>query len=149
MKRLKYIWPPAILLFAAIGLRTMAEPPSLDPIPSAVTDAAADEPRIVLPVRVERVVDGDTLDVTVEIRARVRLLDCWAPEAGTETGAASTGYLQKLAESKRGWLSIPIGEGNGLQSLFSFGRILGRVSVGSVDVSEEQVRAGHATKEKQ
>jgi len=32
---------------------------------------------------IERVIDGDTLDVTICRRVRVRLLDCWAPELRT------------------------------------------------------------------
>lgn len=125
------------------------------PRPEILKPAPVDaSPKLVLPCRVLRVVDGDTVDVVIPIRARVRLLDCWAPEVRganlieKRRGLASADYLHALAHDKPGVLTVPLGDGNGLSDLFSFGRILGRVQVDGRDLATEQVRAGHATKNK-
>lgn len=128
-----------------------------DPGPQIVapkpTPTAA-EPKLVLPCRVVRVVDGDTIDVVIPIRARVRLLDCWAPETRTTNvitkhrGEASAEHLRANANDRPGVLTVPIREGNGLSNLFSFGRLLGKVSVEGQDLGELQIATGHATPKK-
>lgn len=102
-----------------------------------------------LPIKVERVVDGDTLDVTLTIKSRVRLLDCWAPEAKDEGGQQATDHLRELALHQHGLLTIPIEPDKGLSALFTFGRVLGRIEVNGTDLSTAQVAAGFATREKQ
>lgn len=123
-------------------------PPQSRQVVRLPTDA---EPKLVLPCRVLRVVDGDTLDVVIPIRARVRLLECWAPETHGEEkvlGTFSAVHLNGLAKDKPGVLTVPIKDGNGLADLFSFGRLLGYVSVDGQDLSKAQVKAGHATARK-
>lgn len=97
--------------------------------------------------KVERVVDGDTLEVVITKKLKVRLLDCWAPEMKEAGGPESKAFMQNLVEGREVYLLIPGDEeefGN-----FTFGRVLGRVllhtETGIVDVAKESVGAGHAT----
>lgn len=104
-------------------------------------------------VTIVRVVDGDTLDVQITLEIRVRLLDCWAPETRTRDldekarGMASKQYLQGLVEDGSAVLYVPW-ESNKISDVFTFGRVLGHVWTEGVNLSEEMVRAGHATVEK-
>ena len=112
---------------------------------------------------VTRVVDGDTLDITVTRTLRVRLLDCWAPESKSDprvaedqrerekaAGIASKNNLIKLASGASVRLHIPT-DGSGVVARVStMGRVLGTVWVAGSDKSlnELQVSSGHATKTK-
>lgn len=100
--------------------------------------------------KVDRVVDGDTVEVVIQKKLKVRLLDCWAPELKEPGGPESKLFMQSLVGGRTVYLVIPGNEedfGN-----FTFGRVLGRVlfktDTGIVDVSNESVAAGHATKSK-
>lgn len=120
------------------------------------------QPALILPGRIHHHVDGDTLDVVFEIRARVRVLECWAPELESKAymktaerlgvatpGVSSLEHLQRVAPLGAPCVvNVPIAEGNGLSDLFSFGRILGHVQVDGKDLATEQVRGGHATRRK-
>lgn len=106
------------------------------------------EPQLTLPIEVNRIIDGDTLDVDITIPAVVRLRDCWAAERNSAEGEQAAAHLRELCQGKRGTLKVPIQPGKGLADLFSFGRLLGWVEVGGVDVSKAQCLAGHATAEK-
>jgi len=95
-----------------------------------------------------RVIDGDTVDVEIRRVLRVRLLDCWAPESRTrdleekKRGLASKAHLKKLIDGKDAVLHIP---GNvDFKKVLTFNRLLGRLWVDGNDVSESQVKAGHA-----
>ena len=120
----------------------------------AVCATFADAPPIgwTTQCRIVRVVDGDTLDVEVTKKLRVRLLDCWAPETRTtdatekERGLDSAAHLRNAVLGKIATLHIP-GDTDFSDTL-SFSRLLGRVYVGNVDLSEWQVRNGHATERK-
>lgn len=111
-------------------------------------------PGLVTPVRVVEVYDGDTVTVEWTLRARVRLLDCWAPEIRTtdteekQRGLAAKAHLQQLCDGQQALLEIPTSEASGLQELFTFGRVLGRIWVGEQDVSAQMVRDGFATARK-
>lgn len=105
-------------------------------------------PHLTLPVKVERVIDGDTLEVTLVIKSHVRLLDCWAPESHDPGGPEATASLRELALHQDAMLTVPIKPGKGLSELFTFGRVLGYVNVNGTDLSQAQCAAGHATKEK-
>ena len=87
-------------LFAGVGLvwgvllmTTMPEPPA-KPVPGWATTCELD-----------RVIDGDTIDVRVSRVIRVRLLDCWAPETRDPGGPESTANLKKLLVGGLYWLS--------------------------------------------
>ena len=98
--------------------------------------------------RIERVVDGDTLDVTVIRKIRVRLLECWAPEKTQPAGRESLEAI-KQHEGEEAILFIPT-ESDTLDEIMTFGRVLGHVWLTGDDrsLSERQVEQGHATKEK-
>ena len=120
---------------------------------------------LTLPGQVVEVHDGDTVTVEVTIRARVRLIDCWAPEvtmdrrvpaaeqaAAKAAGNASREYLQQMvSKSPSCKLHIPR-TGDDIGDVTSMGRVLGKVWLSddaTRSVSERMVEAGHATKTKQ
>jgi len=105
-------------------------------------------------VRIIRVLDGDTVEVEFKHRAKVRLLDCWAPETRTKDlsekrrGILAKRFLTGLAEGRDARLEIP---GNvDIGKMFSFGRILGDLWLEGNDetLSSQMVNAGHATEKK-
>lgn len=110
------------------------------------------EPPLGLTTRAEvvRVLDGDTLEVEVKLKARVRLLDCWAPELRKEGGEESREHLIGLARpGSVVTLHVPAEKLRRLDDVFTFGRILGRVFANGQDVGIRMVMDGFATKEKQ
>lgn len=109
--------------------------------------------------RIVSAIDGDTIDVEVKRTIRVRLLDCWSPESRTTNadekrrGIAAKEHMEAAAVGCDAVLHVPGGKDT--KDLTTLGRVLGHVwllrSDGKPDtesLSEMQVRAGHATKEK-
>lgn len=93
---------------------------------------------------VARVVDGDTVDVQLDlgfdltVHARVRLAGVNAPELGTFAGRASAAYMREL---------LPEGASVDVRSVGwdkYGGRVDGRIEAVHGDVAELLVRAGHA-----
>lgn len=89
------------------------------------------------------VIDGDTVlfrpdHYSVASRAflKVRLADIDAPEADQPHGEAATRALRALALKRRATLDIVATD--------AYGRKLGRLRVGGVEVNAELVRRGHA-----
>lgn len=104
---------------------------------------------IEVPATVKRIIDGDTVEVEITIKAHVRLLDCWAAERNCNEGKRAATALRELALHEPGTLRIPYVPGGGIGQLFSFERLLGRVVLNDgTDLSEAMIRAGHATREK-
>jgi endonuclease YncB( thermonuclease family) len=107
-----------------------------------------------LPIEVMEVYDGDTLTVELRMRARVRLLDCWAPELKDEGGPASKAKLGELCRGEgrgaRGVLFVPLQRDGRLDKHFTFGRLLGHIWLDGddADLATQMVEAGHATREK-
>jgi endonuclease YncB( thermonuclease family) len=104
---------------------------------------------------VSRVIDGDTVDVTITRKIRVRLKDCWAPETRTrdsnerQKGIASKKHLEKLLrKNKHVVLHIPADKEGDIKDIFTFGRVVGYIFVDEQDVSSEMVSVGHATRKK-
>ena len=103
---------------------------------------------------VDRVIDGDTLDVELRLPVRVRLLDCWAPEVhGAEKpdGIRAKLELQELLpRGARVVVHVPTRQAHELSDVFTFGRILGNVwrTNDEKSVSERMVELGFATAEK-
>lgn len=103
--------------------------------------------------RVVEVYDGDTVTVEIVTRARVRLLDCWAPEIkGTrgekrELALRSKQHLAEIAEGREGEVFLPLTGADRLDDLLTMGRVLGSVYIGDkeLSVSEQQVAAGMAS----
>lgn len=109
------------------------------------------------PVRIERVIDGDTVVVTIERQVTVRLLECWAPETRTadpqerRRGRASAAHLATLLPPQTpATLYVPGSADGHVADLLTFGRVLGRIWCpgAECDVSALQVAAGHATPDK-
>lgn len=110
--------------------------------------AEPQQPALHLPCKIVEVYDGDTLTADITLRVRVRMLDCWAPEIKEPGGKESRDHLRELTLDKDGILYVPFGEAKTLGDVFSFDRVVGRVYVEGVDLSQQQVSAGHATKER-
>lgn len=104
------------------------------------------------PVKITSVYDGDTVVVEWTRTARVRLIDCWADEirttdvAAKKRGLAARDHLVKLAEGKEAVLFVPYHQNVGEQT--TLGRVLGKLSVNGVDLSDAMVASGHAFREK-
>jgi endonuclease YncB( thermonuclease family) len=104
---------------------------------------------------VDRVIDGDTLDVLITVPVRIRMLDCWAPEiTGGEKadGQVSKALLEQMApKGSQVHVNIPTTHVDALAGVFTFGRVLGEVwRVGDDEsLSALMVAAGAATREKQ
>jgi endonuclease YncB( thermonuclease family) len=108
-----------------------------------------------VPVRIVRVIDGDTLEVELTKRWRVRVLDCWCPESRTRNAeekvkglAAKTALESMVRDNERkGTLFVP--GHDDLSDAMTLGRVLGRLWLADGrDVAYVQRSAGHATKVK-
>ena len=104
--------------------------------------------------KVVRVPDGDTVDVEIRRRVRVRLLGCWAAESRRDPriknridrdaaklrGIAAKEHLTRVALGKRCVVMIPTraddDETSDVGDVFSLSRALGRVWVDGQDLSE-------------
>ncbi len=102
-------------------------------------------------------IDGDTVEVSVTRKIRVRLLDCWAPESRTRDlaekarGLESKRRLGELIDRAAGEviLQVPTGQDQELAEVFTFGRVLGRLWLpDGREVSATMVAEGLATKKK-
>lgn len=118
---------------------------------------------ISLPCIVNRVLDGDTIEVRLKEESpyvwKVRLIDCWCPETRTRDekvkakGMAAKVYAATMLEQHAGALSlyVPI-EGhveNIIHALVSFDRLLGHIFLDpNTTLSEVLVAAGHGTRAK-
>lgn len=106
--------------------------------------------------RVTEVIDGDTLEVQIVKKLRVRLIDCWAPETRTKddkekrSGILSKEHLRYLAAGREGTLLVPGHQDNELGDAITMSRALGRVWVDGQErsLSELQVAAKHAATRK-
>lgn len=99
---------------------------------------------IQLPCTVERIVDGDTIQVIFTMKMNVRFLDCWAPEKNTEEGKKAKAYLESLLKKgDKVTVEVPLVAGN--MPALTFGRLLGGVSKDGISLSHEMINAGHAT----
>lgn len=143
-----FVW---LVLFAAVvGAITSHDPPS-DPVVAGSVPVGsrpnADGWKRYQAV-VEKVVDGDTVDVVVDLgfdlslRGRFRLAGINAPEMSTEAGKASKARTEEL---------LPVASHVFVETFRSdakekFGRYLGRFiqADGKSDVCEILVREGHA-----
>jgi endonuclease YncB( thermonuclease family) len=103
---------------------------------------------------VERVLDGDTLDVVLQLPVRIRLLDCWAPEIhgiNKPEGVASKQQLERMAPvGSHVRVQVPTSNADALGDVLTLGRVLGNVWREGDDESLSQlmVAAGMATTEK-
>jgi len=117
-------------------------------------------PGLCLPCKWRRTVDGDTIvvDLGGTLTMHVRLLDCWAIETKYTAGRAAAHALESLLEETADqpmhvWFPPPRDSSptDGILALtelirhaISFGRFVGRIFAGSVDVGEWMIDHGHA-----
>ena len=103
---------------------------------------------------VTRVLDGDTIEVEIRRTVRVRLLDCWAPETRTRDkeekrrGIAARKALRDMVEDEQVLVDVPIEAQGKFGDSMTFGRVLGHVWCDGMDVANEMVMQGHATRTK-
>ena len=103
---------------------------------------------------VERVVDGDTVDVVLRIPVRVRLLNCWAPETrgfDAVEGAKAKSQLEKmLPMGCRVVVHVPTAQVDAMSGVFTFGRVLAEIyhPMDDESISQQMVRTGLATEAK-
>jgi len=108
------------------------------------------KPAITLPARVARVIDGDTVEVEVCAKIRVRMLDCWCPERYTPNGQKSKEATETLLPAgSECMLEVPLEGHDQVHDIFSFGRILGHLySEPFGSIAKRLVESGHATRSK-
>lgn len=104
---------------------------------------------ICLPCRVRRVVDGDTIDVSLawsDAIWRIRLLECWVADK-TESDARARALIEDLtSRARQTSVFIPIGQGEAhVSELLTLDRVLGRVFANDMDLSAHLVSMGLAT----
>lgn len=94
---------------------------------------------------VVRVVDGDTVDLLIDLglrvltKARVRLLGINAPEHNTSAGQASLAYLATVLPA-----GTQVTVTTHKDKTEKYGRWLAQISVGSTDVNAQMVAQGFA-----
>ena len=104
--------------------------------------------------KITRVVDGDTVDVLIERRMRIRLEDCWAPETRTRDkkekarGLAAKQFAKDKLLHRDVVVHIPSDPEGEIKDVFTFGRAIGRVFLDGEDFSAIMVREGLATQTK-
>jgi len=127
-----------------------------------VTQQSVPEPGWTTPATVVEVYDGDTITVEVTRRFRVRLLDCWAPEIrgkGVDAEQRQRGLnarenlLAMLPINSACTVHIPSDRQDAntpldIGSLTSMSRVLGEVYRDGINVGDQQIADGHATKTK-
>jgi endonuclease YncB( thermonuclease family) len=95
---------------------------------------------------IDRVVDGDTVDVNLMIPVRVRLRDCWAPETRgeeKEAGEAAKAQLERIIpRGVQVHVHVPTGEADAMTDVLTFGRALGDIYRLGDDESVAQLLVG-------
>ena len=103
-------------------------------------------------VEILRVVDGDTVDVRMDLgfnvwhKCRVRLLGINAPESRTrdkeekKRGLAAKSWLIDKLESAEDELEMKS------YGVGKYGRVLGEIYINEVNINELMVKEGHAVK---
>lgn len=96
---------------------------------------------------VVRVLDGDTVEVEIKKRIRVRFLDCWSRDR-TVKDVESSDMIKRECLGAKCLLHIP--GSVDIKDLFTFGRVLGYLYPPDSDIpiGEILVEKGLCTKEK-
>lgn len=94
------------------------------------------------PVKVIRVIDGDTVDVVWRgMVERIRMLNINTPERGKPGYREATRALRKLIGHEPVMLKF---ERNGKPSRGRYGRLLAYLYKGDVNINVEMIRLGHS-----
>ncbi len=133
----------AVFTLAAIGTQVEPSKEIQPPVPSITVGG-----------RIVRVIDGDTVEIAIEYRAHIRVIDCWAPEKNTPEGVKAMKFLQSQATIGRPCLvNIPLKRDIGKS--ITLGRLLGDIwlldekLVPSQPISKLMRDAGYATLQKE
>jgi endonuclease YncB( thermonuclease family) len=100
---------------------------------------------IKIPATVERVIDGDTIEVSINFKFHVRVLDCWAEENSTVEGKRATEFARTLlpAQSKVK-LQIPLLSKTCLPAM-TFDRVVSSIEThDGLDFAATMVNSGYA-----
>lgn len=109
---------------------------------------------ITAPVLVTDIIDGDTVEVEIRTKMRVRLLSVWAPEmrGGTadsrHAAQKSRQHLIALADGQPGILFVPATGAKQLGDIFTLNRVLGELWVYGENMGAVQIKDGHASSTK-
>lgn len=97
--------------------------------------------------RIERVIDGDTIDLTIDLgfrirlTQRIRLLNVNCPEHGTPEGNAATAFTTAWLAEHAPDLTVRTVK----DRQDKYGRILGTLMAGARILNDDLTAAGHAT----
>lgn len=111
-------------------------------------------PAIISSAKIIDVHDGDTVTVLVQKQLKIRLLDCWSPELSQPEGISAKNYLQSILKNDDE-IMVEIPLTTDISKSLTFGRFLGFIYKDingdgqEENISNEMVKAGHATKTKQ
>ncbi len=111
------------------------------------------EPAYLYRAHVVRVVDGDTIDVDIDLgfyiwikKQRIRLVEIDAPSMrgkDREAGLAAASYLTDLIDGKVIIIRTIKGPDGG-EKRGKFGRWLGRIYLDGIDINQHMIDVGHA-----
>ena len=96
-----------------------------------------------------RIIDGDTVEVEISTKVKVRLLDCWCPEMRAVGGPEAKQFVEQVLYGKEQvTLNVPLEHVANISNLFTFGRLLAHIGFIDTDgvtkdLSEEIIKAGH------
>jgi endonuclease YncB( thermonuclease family) len=125
------VWRFSLLVFAAAALLSISRPAASDPAPASGAEAR------ILNGRVVGVTDGDTLTLLVDReQVRIRLAQIDAPESNQPYGKKAKAALSTLAFGKQARVEVV--------DIDRYGRTVGEIFVGEIDINHEMVREGHA-----
>lgn len=106
--------------------------------------------------KISQVIDGDTVEVEVVRRVRVRVRDCWAAETRSTDpvekakGVAAKKFASELFLGRRVRVSVVTDGDEDLGDGLSFGRVVADVWTDTGEsFAETMISAGHATETKQ
>lgn len=126
---------------------------SIIAIVACVVSAGPPKPSITFRGRIAKVIDGDTIEIEVVRRVRVRIRDCWAPETRTrdldekQRGLAAKAFLESIAFRQHAIVHVPM-PSDRFGDATSMGRVIGDVWIGDDSIADVMIAAGHATRTK-
>lgn len=94
------------------------------PIPGYCTEAT-----------VTRIIDGDTIEIEVKRKVKIRLLGIDVHEKNTENGKEAILFLEHNVKGEKVLLFIPANKADILMDISSFERILGEIWVDNKNLS--------------
>jgi endonuclease YncB( thermonuclease family) len=103
------------------------------------------------PVKLVRVLDGDTVEVVVERKLIIRISDLWCEEIRGGTAkekavgfAAKSHAIKLVTDAGQLVLHVPI-EDNDFKDRLSMGRVVGKLFADEQDIAISMIEDGHGT----